>query len=105
MSDSRTIINRPAFSAPREHSADPPSVQVKDATAGGQGAGVQAAQWVAAILFNGLGRYEQALAAARQASEGTPHIALSDWALTELIEASTRTGEDRLATDALDRVA
>jgi DNA-binding CsgD family transcriptional regulator len=78
---------------------------IKDATAAGQGAGVQAAQWVAAVLFNGLGRYEQALAAARQASEGTPHIAVSAWALTELIEASTRTGEDRLATDALERLA
>jgi DNA-binding CsgD family transcriptional regulator len=78
---------------------------IKDATAAGQGAGVQAAQWVAAILFNGLGRYEQALAAARQASEGIPHIAASDWALTELIEASTRAGEDRLATDALERLA
>jgi len=77
----------------------------KDATAGGQGTGVQTAQWVAAILFNGLGRYEQALAAARQASEGTPNISVTDWALTELIEASTRTGEDRLATDALERLA
>ena len=77
----------------------------KDATAGGQGTGVQTAQWVAAILFNGLGRYEQALAAARQASEGTPNISVNDWALTELIEASTRTGEDRLAADALERLA
>ena len=75
----------------------------KDATAGGQGAGVRTAQWVAAILFNGLGRYEQALAAARQASEG--NISVNDWALTELIEASTRTGEDRLAADALERLA
>ena len=76
---------------------------IKDATAGGQGTGVQTAQWVAAILFNGLGRYEQALAAARQASEG--NISVNDWALTELIEASTRTGEDRLAADALERLA
>ena len=78
---------------------------IKDATAGGQGTGVQTAQWVAAILFNGLGRYEQALAAARQASEGTPNISVNDWALAELIEASTRTGEDRLAADALERLA
>jgi hypothetical protein len=62
----------------------------KDATAGGQGAGVRTAQWVAAVLFNGLGRYEQALAAARQASEGTPTISVNDWALTELPGSAAR---------------
>jgi DNA-binding CsgD family transcriptional regulator/tetratricopeptide (TPR) repeat protein len=78
---------------------------VSAATAGGQGIGVQYAQWVAAILFNGLGRYEQALAAARQASEVTPELFLSAWALPELIEASVRTGEAGLGARALERLA
>jgi ATP/maltotriose-dependent transcriptional regulator MalT len=78
---------------------------VKDATAGGQGIGVQYARWVAAILFNGLGRYEQALTAAVQASDESPELFLSAWALPELIEASVRSGETPLGAGALERLA
>ena len=42
---------------------------LEQAAAGGQGAAVPGARWVTAVLCNGLGRYEEALAAARQASE------------------------------------
>ena len=51
------------------------------------------AHWAAAILDNGLGRYDEALAAARQASEDTPELYVSMWALPELIEAAVRTGQ------------
>jgi DNA-binding CsgD family transcriptional regulator len=78
---------------------------IEAATAGGQGIGVQYAEWVAAILFNGLGRYDRALAAARQASEDTPELFLSAWALPEVIEASVRSGEARLGAAALERLA
>jgi DNA-binding NarL/FixJ family response regulator len=47
---------------------------------------------VAAILFNGLGRYEEALAAAEQAGGDTPELFLPAWALPELIEAGVRSG-------------
>jgi len=77
---------------------------VTAATAGGQGIGVQYAQWVAAILFNGLGRYDQALVAARQASEDTPELFLAAWALPELIEAAVRSGQAGLAAGALERL-
>jgi DNA-binding CsgD family transcriptional regulator len=77
---------------------------LEQATAGGQGAAVTWAHWAAAILCNGLGRYEEALAAARQASEYRhPHISV--WALPELIEAAVRSGNSHLADDALDRLA
>ena len=46
---------------------------IAEATAGGQGIAVAYAHWAAAILANGLGRYADALAAARQASEDTVH--------------------------------
>ena len=78
---------------------------INDATAGGQGIGVQFAQWVAAILFNGLGRYEQALAAAQQASQETPELFVGAWALPELIEATTRSGKPQLGASALERLA
>jgi DNA-binding CsgD family transcriptional regulator len=77
---------------------------IKDATAGGQGVGVQYARWVAAILFNGLGRYEEALAAAREASEEAPELFLSAWALPELIEAANRRGKPELGASALERL-
>ena len=54
------------------------------------------AHWVAAILYNGLGRYADALAAARQASEHRL-VHISMWALPELVEAAARTGNTGLA--------
>jgi DNA-binding CsgD family transcriptional regulator len=79
-------------------------VEVTNATAAGRGSGIQWCQFVSGILHNGLGRYEQALVQARQASEEAPEMYLSAWALPELIEAATRTGETRLAVDALQRL-
>jgi DNA-binding CsgD family transcriptional regulator/tetratricopeptide (TPR) repeat protein len=73
--------------------------------AAGQGTGVQWSQWVSAILDNSLGRYEQALAEAQQAAEQAPELFTSMWALAELIEAASRTGQTRLAADALGRLA
>jgi DNA-binding CsgD family transcriptional regulator len=64
---------------------------------------VTVAYWVAAVLYDGLGRYEEALATARQAREHK-HVHLSMWALPELIEAAARTGNPRIAGDALDRL-
>jgi DNA-binding CsgD family transcriptional regulator len=55
-------------------------------------------------LHNGLGRYEEAFAAARQASEHN-HLYVSIWALPELIEAAVRTGVTKVAADALERLA
>jgi DNA-binding NarL/FixJ family response regulator len=74
---------------------------IAGATAGGQGLAVTYARWAEAILYNGLGRYDQALAAARQASEDTPGLYVSMWALPELIEAASRSGNTDIASDAL----
>jgi DNA-binding CsgD family transcriptional regulator len=56
-------------------------------------------------LYNGLGRYDRALAEARQASEQAPELYVSAWALPELIEAASRTGQAQMAADALGRLA
>jgi len=76
---------------------------IEQATARGQGLAATVANWVAAVLYNGLGRYEEALAAAREASEHG-HVYHAVWALPELIEAAVRTGNPRIADEALDRV-
>ena len=72
------------------------------ATAGGQGIGVQYAAWAGAILDNGLGRYEKAFTAAEPASEESPALFLSAWALPELVEACARSGRTERGADALD---
>ena len=78
---------------------------IAEGTAGGQGHAVSFAQYVAAILYNSLGRYADALAAAQQASEDTPELYVSMWALPELIEAAVRSGKTKTASDALERLA
>jgi DNA-binding CsgD family transcriptional regulator len=76
-----------------------------DSRAAGQGMGVQWSQWVSAILYNSLGRYEEALAEAEQAAGQAPELFISIRALAELIEAASRTGQTALAAGALGRLA
>src|SRR5256885_622736 len=49
----------------------------KDASAAGQGVGIRWCQLVSGILYNGLGRYEKALASAQRASEQAPELFVS----------------------------
>lgn len=60
--------------------------------------------YVKAVLYNGLGRYDLALAGAR---EGVDHdgFNFTGWALTEHIEAAVRCGERDLAQESLGRLA
>ena len=58
-----------------------------------------------AVLYNGLGRYEEALAAAQQAVEDPLAVRLSTWGLVELIEAAARSGKAEVAVDALGRLS
>jgi DNA-binding CsgD family transcriptional regulator len=73
------------------------------AEAAGEALGVTIAQWSAAVLNNGLARFEQAMTAAR-ASAGISVLWISDWVLPELIEAAVRVGEIEVARDALERL-
>jgi ATP/maltotriose-dependent transcriptional regulator MalT len=56
------------------------------------------------VLLNGLGRYREALAAARDASDDTPELFVSAWAASEMIEGATRAGDMELAGAALERI-
>jgi ATP/maltotriose-dependent transcriptional regulator MalT len=77
---------------------------LEQAAAGGQGMVAIHAHWAAAVLYNGLARYEQAASAARQATSNTFEPWVSMWGLPELIEATTRAGEAELAWEALQRL-
>jgi ATP/maltotriose-dependent transcriptional regulator MalT len=76
-----------------------------DARAAGQGHGIQASHRNSAILYNGLGRYEEARAEAQQAAEEEHQLPSATTALPELIEAASRTGHSQLGADALGRLA
>jgi DNA-binding CsgD family transcriptional regulator len=78
---------------------------IDDATAGGEGLGVQYARWATAVLCNGVGRYGEALVAARRASEAVPELFVCHWALAELVEAAARTGDTGVAAEAAERLA
>ena len=72
-------------------------------TSRGEGRGV-ATQYAIAVLYNGLGRYDQALAAAELACE-YDDIGVVGWSLTELVEAAVRSGRPARASDALQRLS
>jgi ATP/maltotriose-dependent transcriptional regulator MalT len=77
---------------------------IEVAAPGGQGMAPAWAHWAAAVLYNGLARYEEAASAARQATSD-PLNWWSMWVMPELVEAAARGGEAELARDALERLA
>jgi DNA-binding CsgD family transcriptional regulator len=78
---------------------------IKQAEAARQGESANMAHWAAAVLYNGLARYEAAASAAREMTNSAMSPSTSIWALPELVEAAARVGEIELARDALDRLA
>ena len=78
---------------------------VKEVEPRGEGLGLTITYWARAVLYNGLGRHEEALPVAQQASEHPEDLGFSNWGLTELIVAAARSGESDLAADALQRLA
>ena len=75
-----------------------------EATARGEGLGLSVSEWITSVLFNGLGRYQDAHAAAERAcADDVP--ANSAWALAELIEAGVRSGATEGISAALDRLS
>jgi DNA-binding CsgD family transcriptional regulator len=72
-------------------------VTMEDVTLRGEGVGITFAQWANAVLNNGLGRYDEALTAARRACAYEDDLGSLLWPVPELIEAATRTGRTDLA--------
>ena len=77
---------------------------IEEAAAVAQGFATYA-YWAAAVLYNGLARYEEAASWARQSTSDTSELWASVWALPELVEAAARSGDAGLARDALERLA
>ena len=75
-----------------------------EATARGEGMGLGVLDWAIALLYNGAGRYADALVAARRGCE-QDDVGLFAWNLVELIEAGVRSGATHATADALERLS
>jgi DNA-binding CsgD family transcriptional regulator len=71
----------------------------------GEGLGLTVAHWALAVLYNGLGRYEEARAAAEMSSAFPSGPGPSCWAVVELIEATVRSGAMKQARAALEQLS
>jgi DNA-binding CsgD family transcriptional regulator len=78
---------------------------LEGAAAHGQGLAAKNAHWAAAVLCNSLGRYHEAVSAARLATSEPFEPFVSMWALPELVEAAARSGDAELAREAVERLA
>ena len=74
-----------------------------DATERGEGIGLTVIAWARALLANGAGAHERALAAAREASLCPTNSAAAAWGMIELIEAAVRVGELETAEETARR--
>jgi DNA-binding CsgD family transcriptional regulator len=78
---------------------------VKEMVTRGEGMGLAIIRWASAVLYNGLGRYEEALVAAEEASAYPLELLFYTWGLVELIEAAVRSGRPKPAHEALRRLS
>ena len=77
---------------------------ITDMSERGQGYGISLPHYTASVLYNGLGRYADAMASAELASEQRDDLAFANLALAELIEAAVRGGQPERAAAAMGRL-
>ena len=77
---------------------------LEEATARGEGMGWTLIHNSAAVLYNGLGHYEDALKAAERAAEHQAELGFTTLVLPELVEAAVRSGKNDHAVAALQRL-
>ncbi len=75
-----------------------------DATARGEGRLIGLTGYAAAVLYNGLGRYQEAFTAAQGAC-AYEDLGFYSWALHELVEAAVHIGERDAAEQAVGHIA
>ncbi len=78
--------------------------KLREARSRGEGIGVAVCEYARAVLCNGLGRYDEAFAAATAATADPRELVVHNWALSELVEAAVRSGRDEVASAAAARL-
>ena len=72
----------------------------------GEGLGIGLTDWATAVFNNGLGHYQNAMAAAETATAYLADVSVTvNWGLVELVEAAARCGLPERATDAVRRLS
>jgi DNA-binding CsgD family transcriptional regulator len=74
-----------------------------EGVARGEGRLIGVTGYVSAVLYNGLGRYEEALSSAMEACR-YQDLGFYGWCLLELVEAASRTGASDVGADATQRL-
>ncbi|MER7251219.1 AAA family ATPase [Kribbella sp. NPDC000426] len=74
-------------------------------TVRGEGVGLNMISWFQAIMCNSLGRYDEALEAARTGAASPLELGPPKWALGELVEAGVHSGHTAEAAAALEQLA
>jgi DNA-binding CsgD family transcriptional regulator len=92
-----------AWRAQESQALDLIETTIKEVRARGEGRSLSLAEYATALLHNGLGHYDAALAAATRACQ-YEDLGFFGWALTELIEAAARSGQPQAAAAALDKL-
>jgi DNA-binding CsgD family transcriptional regulator len=77
---------------------------MRDVAGRDDGLGLATAQLATALLRNGLGRHDEALAAAERAAAYSAAPSLQNWSLVETVEAAARSRRPDRAANALDRL-
>jgi DNA-binding CsgD family transcriptional regulator/tetratricopeptide (TPR) repeat protein len=65
---------------------------VSDPMLSAEGKALTATEWAAAVFYSGMGRWEEALAAARRGSAHPKEMGLSFWSAVEVVEAAAKLG-------------
>ncbi|MFD6188906.1 AAA family ATPase [Streptomyces sp. NPDC060275] len=78
------------------------AASAEDAVQRGEGLGVAVARRAEAVLYNGLGRFEEAFTAAWAAGAQPQDPVAARWGLVELVEAGVRSGRHDAARAALE---
>jgi DNA-binding CsgD family transcriptional regulator len=88
----------------RENEALPViNASIEEATVRGEGRVLALAGYASAVLYNGLGRYEEAIDGALRGSEDDDQCYVG-WSLAELVEAQARCGRPEAAAEPLRRL-
>src|SRR5262249_13783932 len=71
----------------------------------GEGMGLTLVRHAQAVLYNGLGRFDEARVAAADGAAHPDELAFSSWSLVQLVDAAARSGRTEPAAEALDGLA
>lgn len=94
-----------AMRGDRDHLRQLGSTATRNAEHRGEGIGLTVNAWATALLENSYGNYHAAVEAAVYATSYPGDCTSAGWALIELVEAGSRTGDDAVASAALERLA